>query len=314
MLSWLSMGIASLVFAATTADAKSCGGDIACACGDTVREDTVLEADLTDCQDDGLRLRGRVVLECGGFEISGRGKGEGVLLDQTEGAVVRGCRINGFKTGVRIRGGRHNVVVDNEVVDSGRYGVEIAKASPGNLIASNLVSGSGDEGVHVGTGAHRTRVVGNEVRGSRRENLYVLSSDGGVFRANLFAESGNAAIYVKHSSEGLFVANEVVGHVVHVRGHSMANRFEDNALKGGRFVFEAYKDKHSASVRGWTRPSGNRVEGGSVLDTKACFEFKGSSDNRADGVGSNGCKARRQHKKGGRKALRNSVSLVAYDG
>lgn len=312
ILSRLSIGLASLAFVASPADAKSCGGDVACGCGDTVREDAVLSSDLVDCKNDGLRLKGRVVLDCSGFEITGRGKGEGVLLDQAEGAVVRNCRVVGFKTGIRIRGGHDNVVVGNEIEGSGRYGVELAKGTTGNLLDTNLVTGSGDEGVHIGTGAHGTHAIGNEIRGSKRENLYVLSSDDGVFTANVLGDSGDASIYVKHSSDNVFAANEVDGHVIHVRGHSIANRFEGNDVRGGRFIFEAYKDKHPAGVKGWTRPSDNRVEGGAVLDTKTCFQFRGASDNQAADVAANGCKAMRQQKKGGKKAQRNSVSLVAY--
>lgn len=307
-------GLAALGTAAGTADAKSCGGDVACACGDTLRGVTVLAADLRDCRDDGLRLKGDAVLDCGGHEISGNEKGEGVLLDQAVGAVVRNCRVSAFQTGIRIRGGGDNLISQNEIVASRRYGIELAKATTENRLLANLVAGSGDEGVHVGTGAHGTVATGNEIRGSKRENLYVLSSDGGVFIANLLSGSGAAAIYVKHSSNNLFAANEIEEHVVHLRGHSIANRFEDNEVRGGRFVFEAYKDKHPAGVKGWTRPTDNRIEGGAVLNTKTCFQFKGASDNQASSVAENGCRPIRQQKKGGKKATRNRVALVDYAG
>lgn len=308
------IGFASLVFLASGVDAKGCGDGVACGCGDTVRGTAVLEADLRDCGNDGLRLKGDAVLDCAGHEIAGSGKGEGILLDQAVGAVVRRCAVVNFKTGIRIRGGRENVVAENEISGSKRYGVELAKATIGNLVERNLVVESGDEGVHIGTGAHGTVVVGNEIRGSRRENLYVLSSDRGVFAGNRLSDSGDASIYAKHSSENVFSSNEVDGHVVHVRGHSIANAFVDNTVRGGRFVFEAYKDKHPAAVKGWTRPADNRVEGGAVLDTKTCFQFKGSSYNQATGIAANGCKAKRQQKKGGVKSTSNTVSLASSEG
>lgn len=308
------VGFASLVVLASAADAKSCGDGVPCGCGDTVRGTAVLEEDLRDCGDDGLRLKGDAVLDCAGREITGSRNGEGVLLDQAVRAVVRNCRIVNFDTGIRIRGGSENVVSRNEVSGSKRYGIELAKAATGNLLEHNLIEGSGDEGVHIGTSAHETAVVGNEIRGSRHENLYVLSSDHGVFAGNRLSDSGDASIYVKHSSGNVFSANEVDGHVVHVRGHSIANAFVDNSVRRGRFIFEAYKGKHPAAVKGWTRPTDNRVDGGAVLDTKTCFQFKGASHNQATGVAANGCRAKRQKKKGGAKSKGNRVSLVSDEG
>ncbi|MDG2304849.1 MAG: right-handed parallel beta-helix repeat-containing protein [Candidatus Binatia bacterium] len=308
--SGLLVGILSTVLAVASADAKNCGGDVACECGDTLRGVAVLTGDLRSCADDGLRLKNDALLDCAGHELSGSRNGEGVLLDGAVGATVLNCRIAGFKTGVRIRGGRDNLVSGNEITGNRRYGVELAKATTGNQLQSNRIVGSGDEGVHIGSNAHGTVVVGNEIEDSKRENLYVLSADGGVFTANFLSGSGDAAIYVKHSSGNVFAANEVRGHIVHVRGHSIANRFEDTHMQGGRFVFEAYKDKHPAGVKGWTRPADNEVVGGAVLDTKTCFQFKGASDNQASGVAENGCRAKKQSKKGGQKAKRNAVSLV----
>ncbi len=302
--------VSSILVGASNVAAGTCGGDVPCGCGDTVRGVALLSDDLRACVEDGLRLKDDAVLDCDGHEISGSRSGEGVLLDQAVGATVRNCRVAAFKTGLRIRGGRDNVIVDNEIVGNGRYGVELAKASTGNHLVGNLIAGSGDEGVHIGTGAHETEVVGNEIRGSKRENLYVLSSNRGVFTANLLVQSGAAAIYMKHSSDNAFIANEVRGHVVHVRGHSIANRFADNHLRGGRFIFEAYKDKHPAGVKKWTRPAHNEVVGGVVLDTKTCFQFKGASDNDATNVVSNGCTPKRLSKKGGQKATNNDVALV----
>lgn len=296
---------------ASVAEARRCGGDVPCGCGDTLRGETQLTRDLLDCEDDGLRLKGGAVLDCRGHQITGRSRSEGVLLDEAVGAVVRDCRIVGFETGIRIRGGSDNQVSGNEVVSSRRYGVELARGSTGNWIEANLVTGSGDEGIHVGTGADGNAVVGNEIHGSGDENLYVLSSEGGVFAGNLLTSSGAAAVYLKHSSNNLFTANEVRGHVVHVRGHSTENLFERNRVEEGRFVFDAYKDReHPASVKGWTRPTENRVVGGAVFDTRKCFQFKGVTDNHVEGVRANGCKARTQSKKGGVKSKRNGVSLV----
>ncbi len=303
--------LAGVLLFASIGDAKQCGDGVECSCGDTVHGTAVLSVDISGCPDEGLRLKGDAVLDCAGHRISGTDRSEGLVLDRADGAIVRNCRVQGFETGIRVRGGSGNLVVGNEVVDNRRYGIELAKASRGNRIEANLVAESGDEGVHIGTGAHATVVVGNEIRGSSGENLYVLSSDGGTFVANVLTGSGDAAIYMKHSSGNLFSANDVQDHIVHVRGHSIANRFEDNRLDGGRYVFEAYKGSHPAAVKRWTRPSDNEVVGGAVLDVKTCFQFKGASNNRATDVVTDGCRPMKQGKKGGQKAKGNSVSLAA---
>ena len=302
--------LSAMLAAATPGRAAPCGGDVPCACGDTVRGIAALGSDLVNCPDDGLRLKEDAVLDCAGHEIRGRGEGEGILLDQAVGAVVRNCVVMGFRVGVRVRGGRDNEIRNNEIASNGRYGIELSKSASATLITDNWIDESGDEGVHIGTGADGTVLVGNEIHGSHKENLYVLSSDLGIFRDNLLTGSGAAAVYLKHSSENVFEDNQIWGHVVHVRGHAQKNRFTNNVVDGGRFIFEAYKDKHPAGVKGWTRPADNVVSGGAVLDTKTCFQFKGASDNQAVDVGADGCKAKKQSKKGGQKAKRNPVSLV----
>ena len=178
-----TLGLASFLWIASVllapaAWAGNCGGDVACRCGDTLRGATTLQEDLTDCPGDGLRLVGASRLDCAGRAIVGGTGGRGVVLDRTQGAAVRNCRIEGFRTGVRIRGGGAGLVAGNEIVDSRRYGIELARGTRENLLVLNLVRNSGDEGIHIGTGSDGTRVLGNEIVGSSAEGIYVLSSHG----------------------------------------------------------------------------------------------------------------------------------------
>ena len=291
---------------AVGATAKECGGDVACACGDSVRGTATLAADLVDCTA-GLRVKSGAVLDCDGHALVAApvGAAEGVVVEGT-GATVRGCTVAGFKTGVRVRGGGGNLVEDNDVLESGRYGIELASATTGNRISGNLVADSGDEGVHVGSGADDNVLAGNEIVGSRRENLYLLDVTGCTVAGNVIRGGGAAAMYVKHASRNVFIDNEIADRPIQLRGESDDNVFSGNRLAGVGFLLQAYKD----AKRGWKAPRRNQVHGGSVQGVATCFRFDGASYNVADGVGTSACKAMAQRKSGGLSPVGNRVETV----
>lgn len=288
------------------AEAKECGGEVACACGDAVRGATTLAADLVGCTT-GLRVKSGAVLDCDGHALLAApvDAAEGVVVEGT-GAIVRNCTVAGFKTGIRVRGGGGNVVEDNDVVGSGRYGIELAAATTANRIAGNLVADSGDEGVHVGSGADDNVLAGNEIVGSRREDLYMLDVTGCTVDGNVIRGGGSAAMYVKHASRNVFTDNDVAGRPIQLRGESDDNVFAGNRLAGVGFVLQAYKD----AKRGWKAPRRNQVHGGSVQGVATCFRFDGASYNVADGVGTSGCKTMAQKKSGGLSPVGNRVATV----
>ncbi|MBM4243758.1 MAG: hypothetical protein FJ148_08080 [Deltaproteobacteria bacterium] len=295
-----------VVLGCAAAEAKQCGGGVACACGDSVGGAATLEADLVGCAT-GLRVRSDAVLDCGGHALLADplDAAEGIVVEGTA-ATVRNCVVAGFRTGIRVRGGGGNAIEDNAVVDSGRYGIELAVQSTGNRIAGNLVADSGDEGVHVGTGADDNAILGNEIVGSRRENLYLLDVTGCTVEDNVLRGGGAAAIYVKHASRNVFVGNEVFDRPIQLRGASDDNLFTGNRLDGVGFLLQAYRD----AELGWKAPRRNRVHGGSVQGTATCFRFDGASYNVADDVGSSDCKAMAQKQSGGLSPVGNRVALV----
>lgn len=291
---------------AAAVEAKECGGSVFCACGDSVRGSATLGADLTGCKT-GLRLKGAATLDCAGHALlaAPSGSAEGVIVEGT-GATVRNCTIAGFKTGIRVRAGGGNLIEDNDVVDSGRYGMELAVATTGNTIRRNLVTGSGDEGIHVGTGADGNVIADNEITHSKRENLYLLDVTGCTIDGNVLRGASAAAMYVKHSSRNVFVDNDVADRPIQLRGESNENVFTGNRLNGVGFLLQAYKDPK----RGWKAPRKNQVHGGAVKGVATCFRFDGASYNNADGVGTSGCKAMAQKKSGGLNAVGNRVETV----
>ena len=289
-----------------TASAKDCGGDVACACGDTVRSTAVLTADLVGCKT-GLRVKGAATLDCAGHALVAMplGAAEGIIVEGT-GATVRRCTLAGFKTGIRVRAGGGNHVLDNDVLDSGRYGIELAVATTGNEIARNLVDRSGDEGIHVGTGADGNVIADNDVRASKKENLSLLDVTGCTVSGNRLSGGGAAAMYVKHSSRNVFTDNEVASRPIQVRGESDDNVFTGNHLDGVAFLFQAYKD----AKRGWKAPRRNQINGGAVMKVETCFRFDGASYNVAGGIAVDRCKAMAQKKAGGLTPVGNTVTVV----
>lgn len=292
--------------AAVPAGAKECGGDVACACGDSVRGNATLAADLVGCTT-GLRVKSNAVLDCAGHAILAAplDAQEGVVVEGTA-ATVRGCTVAGFRTGIRLRGGGGNVIEDDVVVDSGRYGMELAVQTTRNRITGNLVTGSGDEGIHVGSGADDNVIADNEITHSKRENLYLLDAAGNTISDNVLRGASAAAMYVKHSSRNVFTDNDVADRPIQLRGESEDNVFTGNRLNGVGFVLQAYKD----AKRGWKAPRRNRMHGGTVQGVATCFRFDGASYNAADGVQVDGCRPMTQKKSGGLAAVGNTVEVV----
>src|SRR5438128_1998284 len=77
------------------AAAKTCGGAVGCACGDSVRGAAVLANDLTGCAA-GLRVKDQSTLDCAGHAIvaADHSGNEGIVVEGV-GATVRGCTVSG---------------------------------------------------------------------------------------------------------------------------------------------------------------------------------------------------------------------------
>ena len=300
------VAIALVLAVPAVAAGKECGGAVACACGDSVRGTAVLTGDLAGCTN-GLRVKNAAVLDCAGHTVAGALEvgNEGIVVE-AQGAVVRGCTVTGFKTGIRVRGGGGNRLEDNAIVGNTRYGIELAVATAGNEIVDNVVLDSGDEGIHVGTGADANVIAGNEIARSKRENLYLLDVERCRIEANRISGGGSAAIYVKHAQSNVFTDNEIEDRPVQLRGESDENVFVGNRLDGAGFLFQAYKD----AKRGWKGPRSNVVQGGAVLDVSTCFRFEGAAGNEVDGVRVDRCRPFTQKKSGGIAATGNSVEVV----
>ncbi len=310
---WVVGALAVLLCAAAGAEARLCGGAVPCTCGDTVATEAVLGADLRDCRARGLRVVRGGSLDCAGHVVAGTGIGEGIVVDRGDGALVTRCVVADFAVGLRVRSGRDNRLIANEVLGSTRYGIELARSARATLVRDNLVLDSGDEGVHVGTGASGTRIEDNQILGSRAENVYLLAVEGVRVNRNVLGQSGAAAIYVKHSSGNSFEDNLIEDRVVHLRGRSQANFFGGNTLVGAGFVLEAHEESLDAARHpGWTAPFGNRIEGGSVAGARTCFRFAGARANWVSDVMVDDCVVAREQERGGFVAADNVVQTRSH--
>ncbi len=286
-----------------------------CACGDLIEGEVRLERGLRDCGRVGLVLASGARLDCAGHTLRGRGpyeSGVGVLLDRAIGATVRGCHIEGFRRAVRLRGGRDNRVMDNELTGN-VYGVEVAGATRAGTtshheIAGNTIRDSIMDGIHLGTGTSDTIARDNRVEASGQEGIYLLWCQRCVVERNDVRSDAGPGIYVKHSSDGRILDNRVEAGFVQVRGDSARNVFAGNVLVGASFVFEGYRGRGPGRDAGWTVvPRDNEVVGGAVLGRKICLRFNGASGTRVNAVQLRDCRPFAARRFGAYRAERNTV-------
>src|SRR5262247_3361588 len=108
------------------AAAATCGGLVACHCGDTVTRSTTLTADLGICAGNGLVVKSGVVLDCANHTITGNTLSTaryGVLVNYATRSTVKNCRVTGFRKGIRVYQGSGNQVLANESFWNHDYGI-----------------------------------------------------------------------------------------------------------------------------------------------------------------------------------------------
>jgi parallel beta-helix repeat protein len=295
--------------------AAECGGGVACRCGDTLIGTYELREDLGPCEGDGIILRDAARLECRGHAIIGRagtdrrrtGAGKtaagrpaggedaadairafGIVLDGTDGAVVRNCKVTGFDYGIELSEARNSRVIGCEAFHNGDfqthagYGVHLSK-SRGNTVQDCLVRDSADEGIHIGGDSDGNTLVGNEARDNHRENFYVLSARGNRLLRNRARGAGTTHLYMKHVVDTLVEGNQFDARPVVVRGRSSGNVFANNTFGAG-LKLEAYGEGQVEV------PTGNVVRGGQLRGAAPCVEFIGARDNRVERPSIQGCR------------------------
>ena len=305
----LATCLLSVALGPRQSSAKDCGDEIAaCECGDTVRGRATLTSNLGVCLETGLFVANGSLLDCNRRTITGRGQEAGVLFESASGAAVHNCTITNFQIGVRVKGGQGNAIVDNEILDSEKYGIDLADAAAGIRIESNTIRDSGDEGIHVGTGASDNVILGNQFVHNKEENVYLLGASGTRVIGNVMVDAGASGIFIKHSTNSYVADNIVFDNPIQVRGGSRDNVLEDNALRrfGSGYVFEALLENDT-----WTYPHNNQVTAGTVFNAEICVDLKGAYDNLVQGLTVGACLATvREIPSGGLEPFGNVVDLL----
>ena len=300
--------IVTLIFAwlgATVANAADCGGETACACGDTMVEDTVLTGHLDSCTGIGLRIvNGN--LDCANHQISGTGDADvaGIRLDGTSGSTVQNCRIRNFSEGILIDGGSGNRLADN-VIFNNLHGIWLGAGTTDSTIEGNEVRDNRDEGIHLGSGSTLTTVSGNNVLNNGGENLYLLNTTDNMVTGNTLDQSKSAAIFLKNSRDNFFITNQINKRTVHIKGDSSGNVFVGTVMASGGFILQAQEVLEGV----WAYPHDTVVTGGSI-DASTCFEFLGAYDNIVADVMVDTCKHSEELEYGGLIPFGNQISLI----
>jgi parallel beta-helix repeat protein len=263
--------------------AGDCGGSIACQCGDKVIANYQMTADLGPCAVHGLHLSSNVTLDCGKHVIRGPGNQSqhyGIhLTSGTRGATVKNCEVSGFMHGIRLREAHRNLIINNDTHQNGDaightgYGIDVAGGSTENSFQGNRIHHNADEGIHIGAGSHRNTLLGNQVYDSFRENIYVLRSEGSLFKENV-TRGGKNSLLLKHAALHRFENNTFHDRTALIRGDSHDNQFMGNEFVNTGIHFEAFQE--GATL---TRPTKNLMLGGKIVGAKQCIRFTGALGN-----------------------------------
>jgi parallel beta-helix repeat protein len=149
-------------------------------CGSTITEDTVLNADLTDCVMHGLYIGANdITLDCNGHSIIGsfEASSTGIDMNYYNGITIKNCTIKHFATGVYGNG-----VVDISLLDN-------------TIVYNNASSGGPETGIHIENGNNAT--ISNN-------NLSYNAGEGLFFSGNNSLISNNTANY--NQNNGIVIA------------------------------------------------------------------------------------------------------------
>lgn len=110
----------------------------------------------------------KVTLDCRGHTVSGRGDGNGILLEGRRRAGVVNCEVTDFASGIRVTRSERIAIDRNYIHDNTERGLELDR-SVRNLIARNRV---------VDNGFGRPSTSGLDVQASRRNDFYLNTVSG----------------------------------------------------------------------------------------------------------------------------------------
>jgi Right handed beta helix region len=249
--------LAAVLFALLAAAGPASAAPVTC--GQTITQTTTLDADLS-CPDSGstepaLRIgKAGITLDLNGHKITANGRGivndgfanvtvrngtiganhNSILFTGVKWNVLTKLTLQGIVDGLRVDGGDHNWVVDNEA-----QGVTFGVRSNRSVVARNHTTGS--EGL-LGVGGDRNLVIENTTGGGQ---LGVSGAHNQIERNRV--DINQIPSNLTGLTDSVFRDNVIVGDqgsstpTLVVTGSSR-NRFRGNALFRGRLVVESGSD------------------------------------------------------------------------
>jgi parallel beta-helix repeat protein len=219
------VALAALVAGALALAAPASAGHVQC--GDTLTQDTKLDADL-NCSGSGLVVGADgITLDLNGHTITGERQGSGILVQNRHEVSVQGSggAVRDFTRGVVILGGGDNAVQRVAASGSSNEGILVAN-STGNTLQRNDTSENFRDGItllnsHSNTvqrnravdseagqgilltGAHNNLVQRNEASGSDLHNGILLTgANNNVLQRNEASDNNGDGILVAANSAG----------------------------------------------------------------------------------------------------------------
>lgn len=209
-------------------------------CGTVITASAQLTHDLDCASGDGLTIGASgtegepVVLDLGGFTISGDGTGGrvGVRIDSQHHVVVRngsiagfdrgvdvlqsmrvgvsGLTVNAVDRGINVGGGGYHTIERNTVTASGRDGIRLG-ATTNTLVTRNTVQDA-NWGISIGGYTTRNFVELNTVTGSARHGIGAFDNVRGVaIVRNVVTNNADGIFVGKEVEEAHLESNEAVG-------------------------------------------------------------------------------------------------------
>ena len=228
-------------------------------CGQRIRRDVTLAADLGPCRGNGIVVDGdNVTVDLGGHRLLGTPGPDdtvGVLIEKRNGVTIEGGEVADFGVGVTILGGSANTITGLHIHDniglidaSGNYGDGIAIFnSPANLVSWSTVEHNGPfDGIAVfGTPSVGNHIENNVItrnnvaRYSTVFGLFLNLDDGVNLGAGLSGGSGTAVSGNTITANGLNGVN-----ACSIRGNPCHTT--DNVITGNLVQGNGYGDPTNA--------------------------------------------------------------------
>ncbi len=157
------------------------------ACGVTITSNTTLLESITGCSGNGLIIGGNgVILDCGGFEITGSTTNSGVLISGYAGIQVRNCNISAFTNGISSTSGSDTVILENNTLHENTYGIALSGNTQNVLIDNSTILSNTLNGIYLTSASTNIKIL----RSTIEDNTDSSGNDAGIY----FATGGAALV------------------------------------------------------------------------------------------------------------------------